>query len=283
MVYALLSDRKAATYVHLFNVLMEEANRMNKKFDPQLIMADFEPGIAKAIALEVELSLKSFENLQKTLLFCFQFSQNTVQKGCFFHFTQNIYKHVTSLGLSKLYADNIMIRSVIRQMMALALVPEEFVPQLFANLDQELTESDRLDLSNLFKYFNNQWMRNLGVWNVFNVPDRTNNYSEGTGYLRIVSRRCEHMRVLGYNNRFKKRLQKNHPNIWLFIDSIRKEVDTIHDLISQIHSGMQPNSKRKMTNIVQRRMEELYERFNNRTISIEELLRGLSLFVAHKK
>ena len=176
-----------------------------------------------------------------------------------------------------------MIRSVIRQMMALALVPEEFVPQLFANLDQELTESDRLDLSNLFKYFNNQWMRNVGVWNVFNVSDRTNNYSEGIGYLRIVSRRCKHMHVLGYNNRFKKRLQKNHPNIWLFIDSIRKEVDTIHDLIGQIHSGMQPTSKRKMTNIVQRRMEELYERFNNRTISIEELLRGLSLFVAHKK
>jgi hypothetical protein len=81
-----------------------------------------------------------------------------------------------------------MIRSVIRQMMALALVPEEYVPQLFANLGQELTESDRLDLSNLFKYFDNQWMRNLAIWNVFNVSDRTNNYSEGIEYLRIFSR-----------------------------------------------------------------------------------------------
>lgn len=53
VVYALLTDRKAATYVHLFNVLIEEAKRLNKKFDPQLIMTDFEPGIAKAIALEV--------------------------------------------------------------------------------------------------------------------------------------------------------------------------------------------------------------------------------------
>ena len=59
--YALLPDRKAVTYVHLLNVLSEEARRMNKKFDPLLIMTDFEPDIAKAIALEVELLPKDIE------------------------------------------------------------------------------------------------------------------------------------------------------------------------------------------------------------------------------
>jgi hypothetical protein len=54
IVYALLSDRKAATYVHLFSVLFEEAKRMDKRFDPHLITTDFEPGIAKAITLEVD-------------------------------------------------------------------------------------------------------------------------------------------------------------------------------------------------------------------------------------
>jgi hypothetical protein len=57
-VYALLPDRKAKTYVHLFQVLFAEAERFNKKFDPLLTMTDFEPGIAKAIGLEVQLSLK---------------------------------------------------------------------------------------------------------------------------------------------------------------------------------------------------------------------------------
>jgi hypothetical protein len=56
VVYALLSDRKAKTYIHLFNILFEEAKRSNKKLDPRLIMTDFEPGIAKAISLEVYLS-----------------------------------------------------------------------------------------------------------------------------------------------------------------------------------------------------------------------------------
>ncbi len=56
VVYALLPDRKTTTYIHLFQVLFVEAKRLNKKFDPRLIMTDFEPGIAKAIGREVQLS-----------------------------------------------------------------------------------------------------------------------------------------------------------------------------------------------------------------------------------
>ena len=47
-----------------------------------------------------------------------------------------------------------MVGSTIRQMMALALVPEEHVTSLFSNLCQELDESERNDLSGIFKYFN---------------------------------------------------------------------------------------------------------------------------------
>jgi hypothetical protein len=50
--------------------------------------------------------------------------------------------------------------------------------------------------------------------------------------------------VLGYKHRFKRSLQKTHPNIWLFIDSIRNEVQTVHDLTAQIDSGMQSREKK---------------------------------------
>lgn len=55
IVYALLPDRKAITYVHVFSVLFAEAQRLNKTFDPAIIMTDFEPGLSKAICLEVSL------------------------------------------------------------------------------------------------------------------------------------------------------------------------------------------------------------------------------------
>jgi len=53
VVYSLLTDRKTPSYIYLFHVLFSEARKRGKTFDPSLIMTDFEPGIAKAISLEV--------------------------------------------------------------------------------------------------------------------------------------------------------------------------------------------------------------------------------------
>lgn len=64
-------------------------------------------------------------------------------------------------------------------MMALALVPAEHVHSLFSYLRQEINDDERETLANLFKYFDDQWIRQIAIWNVFEVPDRTNNYSEG--------------------------------------------------------------------------------------------------------
>ena len=72
-----------------------------------------------------------------------------------------------------------MMRSVIRQMMALALVPEQYIPSLFDNLGKDLNDSERDELSPLLKYFSHYWMRQISIWNVFDIPDKTNNYSEG--------------------------------------------------------------------------------------------------------
>ena len=58
------------------------------------------------------------------------------------------------MNLLSAYIDNVMVGSTIWQMMGLALVPEEHVTLLLSNLGQELDESERNDLSDIFKYFN---------------------------------------------------------------------------------------------------------------------------------
>jgi hypothetical protein len=72
-----------------------------------------------------------------------------------------------------------MIRSTIRQMMALALVPEQYVESLFADLSQELTDTEHPALLDFLTYFTDQWMHKTSTWNVFGISDRTNNHSEG--------------------------------------------------------------------------------------------------------
>ena len=78
-------------------------------------------------------------------------------------------------------------------------------------------------------------------------------------------------------------MHKTHPNIWAFIDSIRNEVHTVRDLISQINCGMQPREKRNQSKIVERRIKELYDRFDNNKITVDQLLHQLSFFVANEK
>jgi hypothetical protein len=72
-----------------------------------------------------------------------------------------------------------MMRSVMRRMMALALVPAQYVLSLFDDLGKDLNDSERDELSPLFQYFRDYWIKQISVWNVFDIPDKTNNYSEG--------------------------------------------------------------------------------------------------------
>jgi hypothetical protein len=69
----------------------------------------------------------------------------------------------------------------------------------------------------------------------------------------------------------------------MFIESIRKEVDTIHNVTRQINIGMQPRTKRSKTRIVERRIDELYDRFQHNRITERDLLRGLSLSLLCEK
>jgi len=70
---------------------------------------------------------------------------------------------------------------------------------------------------------------------------------------------------------------------WSFIDSIKNEVHTVHNLISQINSGMAPREKKVQPKIAERRTKELYSRFNQGKITVEEFLHQLSFFVTNEK
>lgn len=70
--------------------------------------------------------------------------------------------------------------------------------------------------------------------------------------------------------------------MWSFIDSLRKEIDTVHTLIYQIQVGMQPRTKRFQSKLMENRIQQLYHRFDSETITVNDLLRGLAFFVVHK-
>ena len=102
--------------------------------------------------------------------------------GCFFHYTQSIHRKIQSLGLSSIYKDDDLVRSVCHQLMALALLPRNQVEQGFEYLANNRPQS----LNDLFVYFEDYWIANVPIdlWNVCELKVRTNNNSEGrTSYF----------------------------------------------------------------------------------------------------
>ena len=64
---------------------------------------------------------------------------------------------------------------------------------------------------------------------------------------------------------------------------IRKEVEIVYGMISQVNNAMQPRTKRSKSKIAEQLMNERYDRFQKKTMAIHNLLRGLPSYVAHKR
>ena len=155
---------------------------MSMDFNPQTIMSDFEPALAEAISGEVG----AFECLFKEKSYLASIQLSTCDHlGCYYHFTQAVYRKIQSLGLSNKYDSDEDIRVICRKLMALPLMPLTLVSQSFDDLFDVLLQgsSSTYDsLKPLFEYFEHYWMKTLDPkrWNVYGLKMRTNNNAEGT-------------------------------------------------------------------------------------------------------
>ncbi|CAF1067047.1 unnamed protein product [Rotaria sordida] len=219
---------------------------MNQIFDPSTIISDFEQGLGEAISSEFP-------------------SSNHI--GCYFHFTQAVYRHIQQFGLSSAYINNENIRMICRKLMALALLPSSVVLKSFEDLYEIVllaSSSELGSLRPLFDYFENYWIKRIDInkWNVYGFRIRTNNNAEG------------------FHNRLNLRIAKYHPNIWTFIRCIQGEENRFNHVLIQMIGGLAARLKTATTNAIQQRIDTLYLRYQNNDITVDELLNGLSYVVA---
>ena len=96
MVYALIPNKQQVSYMKLFTMLKEYLN------PPDSFSCDFEKGLLNPIKL-------NFENC-KVL-------------GCWFHLSQNLWKHVQSYGLVEKYSSDKEFYKAFQRLKALPFVP----------------------------------------------------------------------------------------------------------------------------------------------------------------
>lgn len=104
-----MSDKKEETYNNIFNVLLTLEPGLN----PTDIMVDFEMAAINA-------SKRNFPLADV--------------HGCHFHFTQNVWKHIQSVGLQTIYNEDEDFALQLRLLTALAFVPVGSVDDAYDEL-----------------------------------------------------------------------------------------------------------------------------------------------------
>ena len=175
VIYALLPNKQKVTYIKLFEMLKLAFPEVT----PKSLLCDFEIGPISAVK---------------------EVFPNTAIKGCFYHLSHNLHKHLRSLGMTHSYNNDAEFALKTKMILALCFVPVEDMDIYVDALSEFLPD----DLQELLNWFEDSYIgranRNrrgrrpppfpMDTWNLYhrtlNKEDKTNNHAEAA-HRRIYS------------------------------------------------------------------------------------------------
>ena len=131
-IYALLPNKTEETYTRLFREVEQHVAN-----SPTDILMDFERAALNSVG---------------------QVYPNTEFKGCFYHFSSNIWKHIQNLGLQNHYQDDENFALWLRMLSALAFVPPNDVIRYFELLIDEIRNNFNDECDDLMDYFEDTYI-----------------------------------------------------------------------------------------------------------------------------
>ena len=79
--------------------------------------------------------------------------------GCWFHYTQAIWKHIQQYGLASSYRDITDLKTFVRQIMAIPFLPSDLIHPTYSLLQiPTIPEIEKLKLDDFIKYFKRFWL-----------------------------------------------------------------------------------------------------------------------------
>ena len=165
---------------------------------------------------------------------------NTLITGCFFHFTQSIWRKIQSLGsnIIQRYSTESEFSIKCRLLPALAFLPIDPVSTEFNRIYNEFLETEP-ELFPLLEYFDVNYIgserRNarfrIEIWNQYN---------------RVCENLCRTNNGVEAWHRFLSSLfENNHPSFYKFFDEIKKLIKFQDIKIEQIITGQILSPRKK--------------------------------------
>lgn len=242
-IYALLPNKTQATYMRLLQHLVAIHNDLK----PRTVLTDFELAAMNVVS-------DVFPDAQVL--------------GCFYHLSQNVYRKLQATGLQERYQTDEDFAVKTRMITAIAFVPVESVENAFEAL-QEVVPDELMPVLDYFEdtYIGRQRRRRRAqpifdhkIWNMYeravNELPRTNNNVEG------------------WHRKLQSSVSSHHPNIWKFLDVLRREQDLNNLQIAQLVGGHAPEPQRKKYKASNERIVNIVRDFSNR--SLLDYMRGIA-------
>ncbi|KAK0420025.1 hypothetical protein QR680_014468 [Steinernema hermaphroditum] len=233
LVYCLLPDKMELTYKRALQLLFDFNPAEIRR--PKNIMIDFE---------------KAEVNVIREML------PNTQVHGCYFHFSQSVWRNIKSSGLAIRYANDMQYNVHLRKFSALAFCKEQDVlvrySQLATQLLRDYGVSDAHE--NFLEYFENTWVGRttrrpryeISMWNCKSVTElelpRTNNSVES------------------WHNAFQGAMGSEHPNVYKLVDKLLDEQVRVKAICAKLAAGEDsPLYSRKEYEIKNRKLLSIIE------------------------
>ncbi|XP_060872634.1 uncharacterized protein LOC132946603 [Metopolophium dirhodum] len=168
---------------------------------------------------------------------------NTSLHGCFFHYSQALWRHIQDSGFAIKYREESNFALNIKKLNALSFVPPHLAINAYeAILETEFYIENETLLSDFLGYFESTWIGKLcrnkkrrnprfpiELWNCYNLVKydipKTNNSVEG------------------WHNSFNSTLNALHPSIWKFIEALKKEEKLNRLKMHKLLAGTEPRQK----------------------------------------
>jgi hypothetical protein len=221
-VFILMPDKSQNSYERAFEALKNLQNNLN----PSSIMTDFEQSSINAFK-------KSFPGIYN--------------RGCFFHFTQNIWRKIQKIPeIRKKYSSDSDYSMSIRKIPALAFVPIQDIVTAFEELiEMDFFVKNSNTLEKLIEYFEDNYIGRIQLRNRRKAPKYAHNiwncYDSVTNGLAKTNNSVE-----GWYRRFHSLVAADHPSIWKFISGLKKEQNLNEVQINKYVSGEDPQESRLM-------------------------------------
>lgn len=146
-------------------------------------------------------------------------------QGCYFHYTQAIWKKSQSLGLRFMEDDAGRLRTWLRQVMSLPLLPADKIQATFqTNLHPTTLPSNFSDDNGLlafYSYVEDYWLTRVGTTtlSVFGRHRRTNSEVEV------------------FHHTLLNRMRQTHPNFWVFVERLQAMSKSFQVELRQLTTG----------------------------------------------